>query len=268
MTSLIRADLPVIVIDPYRLALPDLPNSVIDRALIVINGPLPPSTTVAQLKSQFGTRHVIFTHASSAIAALDTMALSSPSDVQAVETFQTLYTMSGIGAARTHIASAIHAVEATSTSTSTLQAAISEALAAITAKAQEADQILRTARALRKEADEGVIKAEHSSTVGRHLEGGLVEGSVDASAEQTRRAIEALFEGRLNWLGLVFRLRVDDVQSELGAEVARAFSDVQQQVNTLFRQGQGMVMQLTRSLYSKPGRFRSFRPSLARLLYP
>lgn len=221
------------VIDPYRLALPTLPSSVLDRALIVINGPLPPSLTPESISARIGRGNAIFTHASSAIAALDTMALSSPSDVQAVTTFQNLYTESGIGAARARITSAIHAIEPATTTAATLQTALSEALAAITAKTQEAADILRTARALRKEADDGVVRAEHSSTVSRHLEGGLVDGSIDASAEQTRRAIELLFEGRLSWLGLVFRLRVDDVESELGAEVARAFSDVQQQVRIL-----------------------------------
>lgn len=120
--------------------------------------------------------------------------------------------------------------ESASTSISTLSAALDEALAAISTKMHEADSVLRIARSLRKQADEGISKAEHASTVSRHLEGGLVQGSVDASAEQTRRALEQLFEGRLSWLGLIMGLRVDDVESELGAEIARAFSDVQQQV--------------------------------------
>jgi hypothetical protein len=66
---------------------------------------------------------------------------------------------------------------------------------------------------------------------------GVVDGSVDASVRTNKHDLEQLFKGRLSWLGILTRLRVDDVNGDIGGYIARNFArDIEQQL--VFEAGQ------------------------------
>lgn len=88
-----------------------------------------------------------------------------------------------------------------------------------------------TVAELRREAQQGVSRAKRLSVVARGIESGVVEGSVDQSVASTKQGLKQLFDGRLSWLGLLLRLRVDDVGAEVGSYVSRHFGrDIEQQL--------------------------------------
>lgn len=92
-----------------------------------------------------------------------------------------------------------------------------------------------TVSTLRRTAQEGATKAKHMSVATRGVDGALIEGEVKYEMEKIKSQIESSFQGRLSWLGLLGRLRVDDVALELGGFVGSRFAvDLERQVSRIY----------------------------------
>jgi hypothetical protein len=90
----------------------------------------------------------------------------------------------------------------------------------------------QTVRDLRRNSRQAITHAKNISVINRGIEGGRIEGGVDEELRRARRDIQQMFDGRLSWLGLVGRLRVDDVGSELAAYVSQEFGmELERQVS-------------------------------------
>lgn len=237
LTHLIRSDVTVIVVDPYRLldvaeirALPDLLKQ---RSVIVVNGQTPSrDATSTRLRAVLGpnfTGCIIFTDAQLATKAYDTLRSGghSPS-ADVVNEFQRLFLESGVGTAQRLLAELATAAQAHPNLA--LALARQDVRTNVEAQTEKANQMLRTINSLRTAASAAAMRARHLSVANRAIDGGQIQGSVGASKVDAASRMASAFSGRLGWLSLFLRLRVDDVGKELGREIEGAFSDVERQV--------------------------------------
>lgn len=233
LPHLLRSDLSVLVLDPYRLLdvphIRDLPSAMLARSTFVINGHIPPNQTKEMISTRLkrdldSTGEIMFTNASAAIEAYDILGTSS--SPATVEAFQSKFLSSGIGHAQATLAKA-----STQGADLLLQLAIADMRSTVDKDTKKAETMLQTVSKLRRAAQKAATRARHLSVANMRIDGGRIEGSIGTSKDESAAGIKTLFQTQLNWLSLLLRLRVDDVASQLDREASRVFSDVEQQVS-------------------------------------
>lgn len=252
-SQIVGADAVALVIDPIRLTTVSSIEKILPTALakghvrIIVNGPLPPNATEATVRTQIAKQieavsapgnhksyDVSFVRAELALNALDALAfaLASHSDDKsyAFDIFQRDFLASNIGPLQKSLM-----VLPTDPQLATAAATARLALAFTTSVIASDRSVLRHASSvvskLRRDAADGAGKARRLSVVSRGSSSGLVEGSVESSVKGAKNDLDQLFHGRLSWLGILTRLRVDDVSGDVGGYLARNFArDVEQQL--------------------------------------
>ncbi|KAK8861291.1 hypothetical protein IAR55_002110 [Kwoniella newhampshirensis] len=280
LSALLSADAHIVVLDPIRLINTAQLSAILPAILarqsahLVINGHLPPNVTQAELETNLrdqlsrikietedgttfdqATSTISFTQANQALSALDALAIglgdhsasSSSSRAEAFEVFQRRFLESHIGPLQTTLYQSLAPLSQpqlhTAKQTATL--AIAHISNIISADRDSTRAASRTVSELRRSAMQAASKAKHTSVVSRGIEGAVVEGGVKYEMDKIKAEIERSFDGRLSWLGLVGRLRVDDVALELGGYVGNRFG-VELERQIIFETGE--LSQLQTSL--------------------
>ncbi|WVR04094.1 hypothetical protein IAU60_001093 [Kwoniella sp. DSM 27419] len=277
LSTLLRTDALVFVVDPIRLLDTPLISALLPAVLsrggahIVINGELPPNNSeislITRLRDQLrkvevepvdgrpfdpASVNVSFVRAEAALLALDALAMglnshgpsNSAAKTRAFDVFQKEFLASHMGPLQ---ASLVRALKANThpqltTARQTAALALAHVEEIITADRDIVRTASHTVTELRRTALQGASKAKHLSVASRGIEGGLVEGGVQHEMEKVRIGLEQRLEGRLNWLGLVGRARVDDVAAELGTFLTSRFGvDLERQV--IFETGELSYLQ-------------------------
>ncbi|WVQ83505.1 hypothetical protein IAT38_005646 [Cryptococcus sp. DSM 104549] len=285
VSTLFATDALVVVLDPIRLTstpeISPLFPSLLARSSVhfVINGPLPPNSSEASVRSTLleqlrrvklsseeispnidaSSLNVTFVQASKALSALDALAAGlenqdvlSPSKTKAFDTFQHDFLQSHIGPLQASLLAALTSsphlgpVPQLATAREVAELALRHIGDVITRDRDTAREASYTVSELRRKAEKSAIKAKHLSVASRGIDGGLVEGGVQYEMDRIKGEIERSFDGRLSWLGLVGRLRVDDVALELGGYVGERFG-VELERQLVFETGQLSHLQLSLS---------------------
>lgn len=236
-SAMLATDISVFVIDPYRLIsaeLRDVVRLLADRgkAVVVVDGRLPSSSMEEAIRGQVDQQvkgvPVFFTQSSTALSALDALPRTwdtSPSDADAIETFQRGFVASRVGDLRAHLGllAAAEPSPQFATARSAAKLAI-EHMHSVMASERVAN---RTADALiselRSSSRRAAVDAKHSSVVSRGIEGGMVAGGVQHSLAETSRGISMLFQDRWSWLDLMRKARADEVGGEMRVYLERHF---------------------------------------------
>ena len=93
--------------------------------------------------------------------------------------------------------------------------------------------MLRVVKDLRTASSTTARRARHLSIANKHIDGGMIQGSVGASKSELTARMKDLFTSRLGFGAMLFKFRVDNIAEELDREIARAFLDVEQQVGCI-----------------------------------
>lgn len=243
----LSVDALVVVLDPYRLWTGDhlrqlQPMLLSGRPLVVVvNGRLPDNVKPTHIEQSIhenltklgvdpATVAVHLVDSSLASKALDALAEglqrveATPSTrSRAFETFQHAYLQSNIGALQTSLAGLLpgNYQYRTALSTATLATA-----AASTTTASDL-QVLQSARetvdTLRQMSTHAISHVGDTSVINRGIDGGLIEGGVDDEITRARQEIDQLLRGRFSWIGLIGRLRLDDIGGELASFITQRF---------------------------------------------
>ncbi|WWC59932.1 uncharacterized protein I303_102495 [Kwoniella dejecticola CBS 10117] len=278
ISTLLSTDSLLLVLDPIRLI--DTPQLsailplVLSRGSVhfVINGHLPPHTSQSAIESKLRDQlsrikvdpiddvtfnpaniPISFVKAEKALDALDALAAglgdngpsTSTSKTKAFEIFQRQFLESHIGPLQSSLLSSLQSFPEPQLSTARQNAAL--ALSHIEKVISHDRDIVKDAQhtvsELRRGASQGASKAKHLSVASRGIEGGLVEGSVEYDMDRVKSGLEEKFLGRLSWLGLIGRTRVDDIQFELSSYLSNQFGkDLERQI--IFETGQLSNLQL------------------------
>jgi hypothetical protein len=239
-TTALQADTLALVLDPIRLSSTKLVETLrpfisSGRPVIVIaNGPLPesetPSTIQERIQMNLGPVQVVFTESRLALKALDSLSeglqrtdATPSSRSKAFETFQHAYLKSNIGELQTNLSGSFSEGFQTRTAASTLSLAIEYVASTLAADRLALDTARSAVTELRKSARHATTHAKNISVINRAIEGGRIEGGVDDEVARARHDIQNLFDGKYSWLGLVGRLRVDDVGTDMAAYIDRQF---------------------------------------------
>lgn len=245
-------DMVVLVLDPIRL-LDTEPLTFVIRQLshltplhLVVNGALPPNVTEADLTARIHQQlldpiqdpdrpqrtvqpHISIVRTDQALYALHALSAGlavahSPTSrerLDAFDVFQRQFLDSNVGLLREGLVGS--AAMESNPAFATAELAMSHIGETITA-----DRVLITnasgiVHQLRDAAKRAATKAKHLSVAARGIEGGLVEEGVEYDMLQMKRALEDNFIGRWNWLSLIGNARIDDIGTELDAQVAQGF---------------------------------------------
>lgn len=243
------------MLDPFRLLSARRIADVIPELLargsvhLVVNGHLPFNSSEEQVTAEIlrqldklpsGSRSeelrsvplITFVRANKALRALAALAVGLEADgvissarTEAFDTFQRQFLRSSIGPLQNALLSTVRAQGPSQlrTAASTAERALEYIAHTISADRLATRTASRTVAYLRRAADQGGVKARHSSVVNRGIAGGTVEGDVQYEMNQARRDLEDGFRGRWGWLSLIGRLRVDDVGSEVSLYLDKRF---------------------------------------------
>lgn len=185
---------------------------------------------------------VSFVQAEKALTALEalssglTKAASSATKAEAFEVFQREFIQSHVGPLQSTLHQTLSNSGSPQLSTAKQVAtlALTHISNVILSDRDVARSATHTVSKLRRAAHEGAAKAKHMSVATRGVNGALVEGEVRYEMEKIKSQIESSFQRRLSWLGLLGRLRVDDVALELGGFVGSRFAvDLERQVSRI-----------------------------------
>ncbi|KAL1410163.1 hypothetical protein Q8F55_004168 [Vanrija albida] len=254
----LAADALVLVLDPIRLTTAPALRGVLEPALakgkvhFVVNGALPPNATEETVRSALAdqlkgltvpglpegpTYDVAFVNAAAALRAASALSAALASEgeggtkAKAFATFQRDFVASAIGPLRGTLLTAIPPGYQLRAAENTAHQAIAFTESVLASDRNVLLSASDVVADLRAEATGGAAKARRLSVVTRGVSSGEVEGSIDSSVAQAKRDISILFDGRLSWLGLVARLRVDDVGADIGSYISRSFcADTQRQL--------------------------------------
>ncbi|KIR58036.1 hypothetical protein I314_06001 [Cryptococcus bacillisporus CA1873] len=270
ISTLLSTDALVIVLDPIRLTSTPQLSPILPYLLarspvhFVVNGHLPSgfskSSVEQTLREQLkqvtieplddvhydpSILKVSFVQAEKALTALEALssglskAASPGTKAEAFEVFQREFIQSHVGLLQSilHQTLSNNASPQLSTARQVTALALMYISNVILSDRDVARAATHTVSTLRRTAQEGATKAKHMSVATRGVDGALVEGEVKYEMEKIKSQIESSFQGRLSWLGLLGRLRVDDVALELGGFVGSRFAvDLERQV--VFESGQ------------------------------
>lgn len=186
---------------------------------------------------------VSFIQAEKALTALEALssglskAASPGTKAEAFEVFQREFIQSHVGLLQSNLHQTLsnNASPQLSTAKQVAALALMYISNVILSDRDVARAATHTASTLCRTAQEGATKAKHMSVATRGVDGALVEGEVKYEMEKIKSQIESSFQGRLSWLGLLGRLRVDDVALELGGFVGSRFAvDLERQVSCIY----------------------------------
>lgn len=252
-TAALAADHVVLVVDPIQLLTTDIAASLkpllaAERPVtIVVNGPLPQSTSFEAIRDKISTQvnlgnstQILFTDSSLSLQAFAALSeglqrtdASPSSRSKAFEVFQHAYLKSNVGRLQSTLSSSATENYQTQTAISTLKIAVEFIKNTLASDRQALADGWDTVRALRRKSRQAVTHAKNISVISRGIEGGRIEGGVDEELRRARHDIQQMFDGKLSWLGLVGRLRVDDVGSVMAAYVAQEFGrELERQVSS------------------------------------
>jgi hypothetical protein len=241
VTAALSADSIVLVIDPIRLLDSTTAASLQSFSTsgrlvtVVVNGPLPRAASVESIRQTItanlgDTVDIVYTDSALALQAFAALseglqrADASPSTrSRAFEVFQHAYLKSNIGQLQSILSIPVSAEVQTTTATSTLSMAVDHIKATLANDRQSLNEARQVITDLRRSSRQATSHAKNISVINRGIEGGRIEGGVDEELRRARHDIQQMFDGKLSWLGLVGRLRVDDVSSEMGAYVSQEF---------------------------------------------
>lgn len=269
-SSLVAADTVLVVLDPIRLASAPAVAYLLPLVLakgnvhFVVNGTLPPHVTEEQLRARLENQiksvvapglhgkaecSVSFVKAETALKALFALDVALAGQAgnkgSAFDVFQRDFLASNLGPLQSQLITSLPAEYQLKTAACTAHLALAYTEGVIAGDRSVLSQAANVVTELRSEAHNAGSRAERVSVVARGIEGGVVEGSVEQSLDSSKRDLEHMFSSRFSWLGLVARLRVDDVAAELGAYLSRSFArDVERQL--IFEAGE--LAQLQTSL--------------------
>lgn len=240
-TAALAADHIVLVIDPIRLLDTETASALRSSlasgrsATIVVNGPLPQSASVDSIRQTIvtivgNTPDIFFTDSSLSLQAFAALseglqrADASPSSrSRAFEVFQHTYLKSNIGQLQSNLSTTASADFQSSTAVSTLSMALDHIKTTLATDRHSLNDARQVITDLRRSSRQATSHAKNISVINRGIEGGRIEGGVDEELRRARHDIQQMFDGKLSFLGLVGRLRVDDVGSEMGAYVSQQF---------------------------------------------
>lgn len=238
ITSALGADTVVFVVDPLRLTstvLGEDLRSLLDSArpvIIVVNGAIPESLSPSAVRERLSNDQVVFTDSALALGALDALSEglrrtdASPSArSRAFETFQHAYLESNIGLLQTALAESVKQDYQSRTAISSLTLAKDFLSSTLANDRRSLDSARGAVTELRRTARHASTHAKNISVINRAIEGGRIQGGVDDEVAQARQDIQTLFDGKYSWLGLVGRLRLDDVGADLASYIARQFGN-------------------------------------------
>lgn len=252
-TAALAADHVVLVVDPIQLLTTDIAASLkpllaAERPVtIVVNGPLPQSTSFEAIRDKISTQvdlgnstQILFTDSSLSLQAFAALSeglqrtdASPSSRSKAFEVFQHAYLKSNVGRLQSTLSSSATENYQTQTAISTLKIAVEFIKNTLASDRQALADGWDTVRDLRRKSRQAVTHAKNISVISRGIEGGRIEGGVDEELRRARHDIQQMFDGKLSWLGLVGRLRVDDVGSVMAAYVAQEFGrELERQVSS------------------------------------
>lgn len=252
-TAALAADHVVLVVDPIQLLTTDIAASLkpllaAERPVtIVVNGPLPQSTSFEAIRDKISTQvdlgnstQILFTDSSLSLQAFAALSeglqrtdASPSSRSKAFEVFQHAYLKSNVGRLQSTLSSSATENYQTQTAISTLKIAVEFIKNTLASDRQALADGWDTVRDLRRKSRQAVTHAKNISVISRGIEGGRIEGGVDEELRRARHDIQQMFDGKLSWLGLVGRLRVDDVGSVMAAYVAQDFGrELERQVSS------------------------------------
>jgi hypothetical protein len=242
-TAALAADHIVLVVDPIQLLTTDIATSLkpllaSERPVtVVVNGPLPQSTSFESIREKISAQvglgnaaEILFTDSSLSLQAFAALSeglqrtdASPSSRSKAFEVFQHAYLKSNVGRLQSTLSNPTTESFQTQTAISTLKIAVEYIKNTLTSDRQALTDGWETVRSLRRKSRQAITHAKNISVISRGIEGGRIEGGVDEELRRARHDIQQMFDGKLSWLGLVGRLRVDDVGSVMAAYVAQEF---------------------------------------------
>jgi hypothetical protein len=234
-TAALGADVVVLVVDPIRLLSTNLaerlrPLLVSGRPVIVnVNGTLPETLTPTMIRERLGQAQILFTNSALALKALDALSeglqRTDSSRAKAFETFQHAYLESNIGHLQKTLSESVPNDYRLRTALSSLSLANDFISSTLEGDRHSLVPARSAVTDLRRTARHATTHAKNISVINRAIEGGRIQGGVDDEVAQARHDIQTLFDGKYSWLGLVGRLRVDDVGADLAAYIARQFGN-------------------------------------------
>ncbi|OXC65339.1 hypothetical protein AYX13_05582 [Cryptococcus neoformans] len=270
ISTLLSTDALVVVLDPIRLTSTPQLSPILSQLLarspihFVVNGHLPSGVSQSSIEHTLHEQlkqvtieplddvhydpaalKVSFVQAEKALMALEalssglTKAASSATKAEAFEVFQREFIQSHVGPLQSTLHQTLSNSGSPQLSTAKQVAtlALTHISNVILSDRDVARSATHTVSKLRRAAHEGAAKAKHMSVATRGVNGALVEGEVRYEMEKIKSQIESSFQRRLSWLGLLGRLRVDDVALELGGFVGSRFAvDLERQM--VFESGQ------------------------------
>ena len=243
----LSVDALAIVIDPYRLWTGEYlerlqPALVSGRPLVVIvNGRLPETTKPKDIEAsvreslqasglETSSVAIHLVDASLASKALDALsdglqrAETSPSTrSRAFETFQHAYLQSHIGSLQTTLAGLLPSDYQSRTALSAASFAITSATTTIASDLQALQSARNTVNRLRDMSTHSIGHVVNTSVINRGIDGGMIEGGVDDEISRAQQEIDQLFKGRFSWIGLIGRLRIDDIGGEMASYITQRF---------------------------------------------
>ncbi|KAK4689708.1 hypothetical protein P7C73_g389, partial [Tremellales sp. Uapishka_1] len=268
LSSLLLADVVLLVLNPTTLLSSPFIASILPSLLskghlhLLINGHLPPRSTqasvTAELMSQlddlspsFISPSISFVRAEKALRALDALAIGldhegpslSSSKTHAFDVFQSQFLRSNIGPFQSALLDSIpKEAQQLSTAKHVAESTLDYMDKTISIDRTTTRSVSETISLLRRSAMQATSKAKNLSVVSRGIEGGVVEGDIQHDLHLSRTELEDALRGRLNWLGLIGRGRVDDVGLEVGDYLEKQFArGVEQQL--IFETGQLALLQ-------------------------
>lgn len=253
--SAIKADTLALVVDPIRLTSTELVETLRPLissgrpVMVIVNGPLPESETPTliqeRIHADLGSVQVVFTDSTLALKALDSLSeglqrtdATPHSRSKAFETFQHAYLRSNVGELQASLSGSLSSGFQLRTASSTVSLANDFVALTLAIDRRALDSARTIVTELRRSARHATTHAKNISVINRAIEGGRIEGGVDDEVTRARHDIQALFNGKYSWLGLVGRLRVDDVGTDVGAYIDRQFgAGLEKQVGSSFSPG-------------------------------
>ncbi|GMK54558.1 hypothetical protein CspeluHIS016_0111440 [Cutaneotrichosporon spelunceum] len=261
VSQMLTCDAVAFVLDPVRLTNAPFLDKLLPVALgkghvqFIINGALPAhmneEATRAALDKQIAAisvpteckaYNIAFVQADKALRALDALASAlggseGENKSLAFETFQHDFIASKIGPLQSQLMHLAPADAQMATAASTARLALAYTTGVVATDRDVVRKASDVVSDLRREASDGSGRARGMSVVSKGSSSGVVDGSVDASIRTNKHDLEQLFNGRLSWLGILMRLRVDEVNGDIGGYIARNFArDIEQQL--IFEAGQ------------------------------
>lgn len=211
--------------------------------VVVINGKLPSSLTsdsvIEKARQQLRSAEVpdnvpiIVVDAQQALEGYNALAKGlESSSTRAIEAFQHALIHSNLGFLQKSLSQVALTISSEVTATRLLARAKRHASTVISMDEIVVRQAKSAVSALRRRVQSYTSQAIHLSAVSRSLEGGLLEGGVKSETQLLKRRLEDLFKGRLSWLSLIGRLRIDEVANEVGRKTNNFGADLEKQVST------------------------------------